>query len=462
MSLEIKWGRSTRWYGRFKRNGQRKAIPLDVFIEGTPPASRRLADRGDAAFERSRVRAQLRYEQTLRELDSSQSEETMLKRIHAARIGKSQMPTVRFSEVYDRWAAVPRKRKISASSLFQTKSLWTRLLTLINAEQPSATDLSDVEPATAEKFMTQEEARGITPKTWNNNLKSLKAVFNALAAQASIRKNPFEEIPDKEVDIIGHTPFTVEELATIIEAMKRPEHAFVAPIIAAGICTGMRLGDCCNLRWDSVDVANAFVSVKTSKTRATAEIPMFPLLEEVVRRQLPKRTEFVFPEAAAMYGVNPDGIRYRVQRVFADAGYYDAGDGPKEKHRGDVHQSRPGGLRRACLRGFHSFRVSWVTLALNASVPIEIVIRVTSHRTVEMVKSHYFKPGREDFRRALADKLPFMFSLGQALTGDSVLARLVEAVEAVLAPLKSEQQQEACAALIVTLKARHLGNASAA
>ena len=47
-----------------------------------------------------------------------------------------------------------------------------------------------------------------------------------------------------------------------------------------------------------------------------------------------------------------------------------------------------------------------MTLALNASVPVEIVQKVTGHRTAGIVLKHYFQPGREDFRRSLAGKLP--------------------------------------------------------
>jgi hypothetical protein len=59
--------------------------------------------------------------------------------------------------------------------------------------------------------------------------------------------------------------------------------------------------------------------------------------------------------------------------------------------------------------------VSWVTVALTAGVPLEIVQRVTGHRTTDIVLKHYFQPGREDFRRTLAMRLP-------ALLGDRSLA----------------------------------------
>ena len=50
-------------------------------------------------------------------------------------------------------------------------------------------------------------------------------------------------------------------------------------------------------------------------------------------------------------------------------------------------------------------------MALSAGVPMELVRRVTGHSTVEVVLKHYFRPKREEFRRALESSLP------KALTG---------------------------------------------
>jgi integrase len=71
---------------------------------------------------------------------------------------------------------------------------------------------------------------------------------------------------------------------------------------------------------------------------------------------------------------------------------------------------RTNGLRRASIRDFHSFRVTWITLALAAGVPLELVQRVTGHRTVEVVMKHYFRPGREDFRAAILKAMPKMLA----------------------------------------------------
>lgn len=79
-----------------------------------------------------------------------------------------------------------------------------------------------------------------------------------------------------------------------------------------------------------------------------------------------------------------------------------------------LHAERETGKRRASVRDFHSLRVTWITLALAASVPLELVHRATGYRTVGVVMKHYFGPGREDFRTAIFKAMPKMLADGGA------------------------------------------------
>ena len=84
-----------------------------------------------------------------------------------------------------------------------------------------------------------------------------------------------------------------------------------------------------------------------------------------------------------------------------------AGEGPEPSvcTVGEITPDMPR-KKRPSLKSWHSFRTTWATLALAAGVPLEIVRRVTGHRTAEVVIENYFRPGREQFRRVLADNLP--------------------------------------------------------
>jgi hypothetical protein len=87
------------------------------------------------------------------------------------------------------------------------------------------------------------------------------------------------------------------------------------------------------------------------------------------------------------------------------------------------------GQRAASVRDWHALRATFVTLALSAGVPVELVRRVTGHATVEVVLKHYFRPNREQFKAALVDAMP------KVLTGKAVRMRPVEELAAIAAKL---------------------------
>lgn len=90
------------------------------------------------------------------------------------------------------------------------------------------------------------------------------------------------------------------------------------------------------------------------------------------------------------------------------------------KTRALVHAKRQG-LTRVNQRGFHAFRATWVTLMLTKGVPIDLVKKVTGHTTVDTVLTHYFQPGKEDFRRALEAAMPALLLTGAPTRDEQVL-----------------------------------------
>jgi hypothetical protein len=90
--------------------------------------------------------------------------------------------------------------------------------------------------------------------------------------------------------------------------------------------------------------------------------------------------------------------------------------------------AQPRRLRNSDGHDFHSFRVTWVTLALSGRVPIELVRRVTGHSTAEVVLKHYHQPGRDHLRRGLKDKMPAFLSArpDDSAAVDDTIRRLKE------------------------------------
>jgi integrase len=405
MALEIQKGRSKWWYGRVTVNGNFVVKNLGVEIRGTAPAS--LKEPGDAAFERSRAKAQAALETLQLNFKKRTTSEELVQTIHEIRTG-ARVRSIPLTEAAAHWKALPRRRTLSKRYVAQAEGWMDRFIEFLKDNHPAVREMADVQSAMARDYLKGEEKRGVSAKTYNNTLIFLRSCFEALREDAGIPRNPFAGIPTREEDTVFRKPFDAEELAAIVDAAKN--EPFVQPIIVTAVCTAMRRGDCCMLLKTAVDLPGRFIRVKTSKTGELVQIPIFPLLHDVLAKLPQNDSPFVFPEQATKYQVYPEFITDRVRRVMRTVGFFDPEDAVDEderkKARGEIHQARENGLRKASIRDFHSFRVTWVTLALTAGVPLEIVQKVTGHRTAGIVMKHYFQPGREDFRRTLAGKLP--------------------------------------------------------
>ncbi len=494
MRKSSKW-----WYGRFSVNGKVRCVNLKVKIAGQRPADG--MEEGDRKFERSRYKALAAFENLTAEVAGKRRATEYVQQLHQIRTGR-RIESIPLADLAKEWECLPRKRRVEDVYLTTAKARIRRFVVFMAKKHPKVVLMSEVTQDMALGFLRTEEDHGLAGRTWNGVLAVLKSAFRMLATKGDVAVNPFDGIPTKDMDTVHRKPFSQLEMKAILDAVADDD--FVRPIIIAGICTAMRRGDCCTLRWSSVDLKSNFVRVKTAKTGETVEIPLFALLRQEIEKHLGNGSEYVFPEQAEMYNRNDDGVSYRVRKAFERAGFYDvdpeaqsdevpavderpllpvaellervatflnaipagALDADKRvrmieacklymgganlpavalqmgiskasvsvylseierrtglrvkrfnsaavvrvrpKQLGEVTTARGAGQRRVSVRDFHSFRVTWITLALAAGVPMELVTRVTGHHTVDVVLKHYFRPGREDFRKAIENAMPGM------------------------------------------------------
>ncbi len=119
--------------------------------------------------------------------------------------------------------------------------------------------------------------------------------------------------------------------------------------------------------------------------------------------------------------------------IVRGSSHANKGDSVKDgMEKAGLYVERKHGLRSASVRDFHSFRVTWVTLALTAGVALELVQKVTGHKTTDIVLKHYFQPGREAFRTALNKAMPALLTYGAE----------EEKVVSVAAPLATEAEAD--------------------
>lgn len=91
--------------------------------------------------------------------------------------------------------------------------------------------------------------------------------------------------------------------------------------------------------------------------------------------------------------------------------------GIRDRVRQVTNVQGEGRRNAASVRDWHALRVTFVTIALSAGVPMELVRRITGHKTVDIVLKHYFRPDREHFRTVMMERMPHVLTGGK---GESV------------------------------------------
>ncbi|MFH0880321.1 MAG: tyrosine-type recombinase/integrase [Lentisphaerota bacterium] len=135
------------------------------------------------------------------------------------------------------------------------------------------------------------------------------------------------------------------------------------------------------------------------------------------------------------------GLLNEIEKKMGVAVIHRRGPVLPETIRGVIHSEGQGQrLKRGSLRGWHSFRTTFITLALSAGLPMELVRRITGHTTVDVVLKHYFRPGREDFRRAMQSVMPKMLTKGEK----SPKEELLEIVERILPKIGKKDAARLC------------------
>lgn len=210
------------------------------------------------------------------------------------------------------------------SSVYQKESLKIiqRFIDWMGENYSSTSKLDHVSAEHAAAYMEHQKNRGITPRTYNKILTILKAACRRGDCKA------FDKIRQKPLETIHRIPFTPEELADVLEAAK--SEPLIYPLVVTAACTAMRKGDCCHLQWEAVDLKSGFITVKTSKTGRTVDIPLADLLRSEIEKQRGNKSEYVFPQLAKQYAADDALLTKHFKRCLARAGFHDGKQPPRQ------------------------------------------------------------------------------------------------------------------------------------
>jgi len=146
------------------------------------------------------------------------------------------------------------------------------------------------------KFGRLDGKGGLSRKTVKDMVIILKAVLNFAMKQKIIKRKDFDyKIPQdktlKKVDI-----FTFEERLKIFKYAKNHLDNKTLGILIC-LCTGLRIGEICALKWEDIDLRNGFININhtiqriyTSKIKKSKIVISSPKTENS-RRKIPIASE---------------------------------------------------------------------------------------------------------------------------------------------------------------------------
>ncbi len=307
------------WYGSYLINGKRKAANLHVEVRGTPPGD--TEEYGTVQYERSRAEAEAALTAMLAEINSNKSTEELAQAVHKARTGR-RVDSYNLHDLPRLWEDIPRNKPVSEGHRKRSISRINDFIEWMQKHFPDIKRLDHLGLDHARSFMNGQEKRGITPRTWNFILTIMKTACRRGESTA------FDDIPQKPLETVHRIPFTPEELQDVLTAAQ--SDSLVYPLVVTAACTAMRKGDCCRLQWKSVDLQSGFVTVKTSKTGRTVDIPLADLLRAEIKKQSGNGSEYVFPELAKRYYSDDTYLTKRFKKILVKAGFHDGKIPPAE------------------------------------------------------------------------------------------------------------------------------------
>lgn len=300
------------------------------------------------------------------------------------------------AEVWREYKKSPSRREQTASTLATKRVIWMKFAEWLAYNHLEITHLKQLTTETIAEYLRVFRT-GHAASTYNNHICALREVFRCVAPKANITEDPWLGIRLLPDDSHTRREFTLEELRQIQSVAQQMGFEW-ALLITIGIYTGLRLGDCCRLSWQEVDLKRGIIQLIPHKTRKFGKmvtIPIHPELLTHLTAQQNLQTEasraangLVLPEIATLYLTEHWRLDNTLKRIFSAAGI-----------RTSIRLE--GRLQDTPDATFHSLRHTFVSFAANAGVPLPVVASIVGHSSTSMTR-HYYHENEESLRKAIA------------------------------------------------------------
>lgn len=336
------------------------------------------------------------------------------------------------------------KRSEHENSLYLVR--WKSFVSFMKYYFPDVRYAGDILVSHAEKYIQflhkygafhKAKLKGDTVVKWQNlapatilqYITAVDFILTKTANDTGIPYSPFfykKVIRPKKINAVDREAFTPEELQKISENMfdyphfqkltylnKTANPPRLGQLFMIAYYTGLRLGDCCNLKWSDIDLQRGFINLKTRKTGKQVNIPIIQklalFLENYKAREAKENLQgYVFPFWQDLHHRSPSQICFYIKTFFADIGI-------KSQKKNDAGRNQP-------VKGFHSFRHTFATMAITNGVPLNVVQFNLGHTNAKMTEYY----SRHVSAETMKEKMKYI----PALIGSGATAEMPEHLEA--------------------------------
>ncbi|MGO9203276.1 MAG: tyrosine-type recombinase/integrase [Limisphaerales bacterium] len=355
-----------------------------------------------------------------------------------------QNPPLPLASAWTEYLASPNRPDTGKDTLEVYQGQWSMFTAWMQQKHPERLTLRDVSKEIAEDYAATMNGGSRSPNTYNKHLNLLALVFRVLKGKAKIAENPWQDIPRKHSIPQSRRELTIDELKRICQSATGE----LRTLLALGIYSGLRLGDCATLRWGEVDLQRNLIRRVPSKTARRNPKPVIVPMHPVLRDMLPEpppgqRSEYVLPDTAATYFRNRRALIKGIQRHFLRCGI---------RTHAPSNGARDNNRKLAVVEvGFHSLRHTFVSLCRGSNAPLAVVESIVGHSNPAMTR-HYTHVGELAAGRAVA-ALPSVMGDAKPEPPKRDTEALLREINAIAESLTGENWREKKTALLALVKA---------
>lgn len=235
-----------------------------------------------------------------------------------------------------------------------------------------AKQAADIDSKLAGEYLEQLGS-SVGAATYNIRLVLFKRIWKALSSEFQLQAGAWESYKKKKAAKGSRRTLSSKELSELMASAESPDMKL---LLALGIYTGLRLGDCALLKWSDIDFESKVIRVVPMKTKkhmdGPVEIPMHSALAKLLETA-ERKGEFVSEASAESY--KSGKLSGKVVDLFKSCGI--------ETSKKDEN----GKTKIIC--SFHSLRHTFISMAINSGMSPLLVQRIVGHSTVDMTSAYF-------------------------------------------------------------------------